>query len=187
VRLLDGEASPVTDHWLNVTLPRYLRSYFGERCLIPAFWLLGRSAGIPQRRRPMPRSAKFAQHRFRTASPLDPFCPTALTRKNIKRTIRCEQARLPRPLPLRRVRIACRVCARRGSYRLARLAAKFGPEISLRDLTDRLSHDCLWRAEARSKKDKSACVVYLPDLEQPRPPDVPPSRYSHASPTPQLW
>src|SRR5580692_8446390 len=35
------------------------------------------------------------------------------------------------------VRIACRVCARRGPYRLARLAAKFGPEISLRDLMDR--------------------------------------------------
>ena len=30
-----------------------------------------------------------------------------------------------------------------------------------------------WRAEARSKKGKSACVVYLPDLEQLRPPDVP--------------
>ena len=72
------------------------------------------------------------------------------------------------------VRIACRVCSRRGSYRLARLAAKFGPEISLRDLTDRFSYDCLWRAEARSKKGKSACGVYLPDLEQPRPPDAPP-------------
>jgi hypothetical protein len=46
------------------------------------------------------------------------------------------------------VRIACRVCSRRGSYRLARVAAKFGPEISLRDLTDRFSYDCLWRAEA---------------------------------------
>jgi hypothetical protein len=45
------------------------------------------------------------------------------------------------------VRIACRVCARSGSYRLARLAAKFGPEISLRDLMDRFSYDCLWRAE----------------------------------------
>jgi hypothetical protein len=43
------------------------------------------------------------------------------------------------------VRIACRVCARTGSYRLARLAAKFGPEISLRDLTDRFAYDCLWR------------------------------------------
>jgi hypothetical protein len=54
------------------------------------------------------------------------------------------------------------------------LAAKYGPEISLLDLTDRFSYDCLWRAEARSKKGKSACGVYLPDLEQPRPPDVPP-------------
>lgn len=72
------------------------------------------------------------------------------------------------------VRIACRVCSRRGSYRLARLAAKYGPEINLRDLTDRFSYDCLWRAEARSKKGKSACGVYLPDLEHPRPPDAPP-------------
>jgi hypothetical protein len=70
------------------------------------------------------------------------------------------------------VRIACRVCTRTGSYRLARLAAKYGPEITLRDLTDRFSYDCLC-AEARSKKGKSACGVYLPDLENPRPPDLP--------------
>jgi hypothetical protein len=72
------------------------------------------------------------------------------------------------------VRIACRVCSRNGAYRLARLAAKFGPEISLRDLLDRFSYDCLWGAAARSKKGKSACGVYLPDLEQPRPPNMPP-------------
>jgi hypothetical protein len=41
-------------------------------------------------------------------------------------------------------RIGCRVCNRRGSYRLARLAAKFGPDISLPDLTDRFSYDCMW-------------------------------------------
>jgi hypothetical protein len=35
-------------------------------------------------------------------------------------------------------------------------------------------YDCLWRAEARSKKGKSACGVYLPDLEQKRPSDLPP-------------
>ena len=74
------------------------------------------------------------------------------------------------------VRIACRVCSRRGAYRLARIAAKFGPEISLRDLTDRFSYDCLWRDEVRSKRGVSACGVYLPDLELPRPPpDLPPS------------
>jgi hypothetical protein len=32
----------------------------------------------------------------------------------------------------------------------------------------------MWRAEARSKKGKSACGVYLLDLEQRRPPDLPP-------------
>jgi hypothetical protein len=62
------------------------------------------------------------------------------------------------------VRIACRNCLRRGSYRLARLAAKYGPEISLRDLMDRFAYDCLWRADARSKRGKSSCGVYLPDL-----------------------
>jgi hypothetical protein len=67
------------------------------------------------------------------------------------------------------VGIACRVCSRTGSYRLVRLAAKFGPEITLRDLTDGFSYDCLWRAEARSKAGKSACGVYLPDLANPRP------------------
>ena len=72
------------------------------------------------------------------------------------------------------VRIACRVCTRSGSYRLARLAAKYGPEITLRELIDRFSYDCLCRAEARSKLGKSACGVYLPDLEHKRPPDLPP-------------
>jgi hypothetical protein len=72
------------------------------------------------------------------------------------------------------VRVRCRACSRSGSFRLARLAAKFGPEISLRDLLDRFSYDCLWRGEARSKRGKSACGVYFPDLEQPRPPDLPP-------------
>ena len=61
-----------------------------------------------------------------------------------------------------------------GLPRLARLAAKFGPEIGLRDLLDRFSYDCLWRAEARGKGRVSACGVRLPDLEQPRPPDTSP-------------
>jgi hypothetical protein len=29
---------------------------------------------------------------------------------------------------------------------------------------------------ARSKRGRSSCGVYLPDLEQPRPPDDPPGR-----------
>jgi hypothetical protein len=96
-----------------------------------------------------------------------------LTPENIKRTMRHGQSGLPAHYPFV-VRIACGVCSRRGSYRLARLAAKYGPEISLRDLTERFSYDCLWRAEARSKRGVSACGVYLLDLEQSRPPDAPP-------------
>jgi hypothetical protein len=76
----------------------------------------------------------------------------------------CSSRRLPRPLP------ACRVCSRRGS----RLAAKYGPEISLRDFTERFAYDCLWRAEARSKAGKPPAACTLPDLEQPRPPDKAP-------------
>ena len=76
--------------------------------------------------------------------------------------------------PFAVVRIGCRQCSRKGAYRLARLAAKFGPEITLRDLTNRFSYDCMWRAEARSKKGKSTCGVYLPDLEHRLPPDLPP-------------
>jgi hypothetical protein len=97
-----------------------------------------------------------------------------LTRGNIKRTFRHGQPHCLAHYPFVVVRIACRVCNRRGSYRLARLAAKYGPENTLRDLTDRFSYDCMWRAEARSKKGKSACGVYLPDLETRPPPDLPP-------------
>jgi hypothetical protein len=50
---------------------------------------------------------------------------------------------------------------------LARLAAKYGPEIGLRDLTERFSYDSCG-AETRSNKGKSACDVYLPDLDNPQ-------------------
>jgi hypothetical protein len=58
------------------------------------------------------------------------------------------------------VRVACRVWARRGSYRLARLAAKYGPEISLRDLTDRFSYDCLWGGPRRGPNAARAPAAF---------------------------
>src|SRR3569833_1228001 len=74
------------------------------------------------------------------------------------------------------VRIACRQCARSGSYRLARLAAKRGPEAPLDEVLRRVSYDCMWRQESRNKATlkTQTCGVYFPDLEQPRPPDLPP-------------
>jgi hypothetical protein len=48
------------------------------------------------------------------------------------------------------VRLRCDVCERAESYRLARLAVKYGPQILLDDLIVRLSSDCPWRDEPRS-------------------------------------
>ena len=37
------------------------------------------------------------------------------------------------------VRVACRFCDRKGSYRLVRLAAKFGPDVTMDELLDALA------------------------------------------------
>jgi hypothetical protein len=72
------------------------------------------------------------------------------------------------------VRLACRVCSRTGSYRLARLAAKLGPEISLRDLTDRFSYDCLWRRRRAASAAGRAAASICRTSSSRRPPDDPP-------------
>jgi hypothetical protein len=70
------------------------------------------------------------------------------------------------------VRLGCELCKRQGRYRLARLASKFGPEIPLPDLLDRLTADC----EARDARHpyRSRCAARFIDLDPPRrPPDAP--------------
>jgi hypothetical protein len=62
---------------------------------------------------------------------------------------------------------------RRRPYRLARVG-EIRPGNHPARSTERFSYDCMWRAEAHGRKGKSGCGVYLPDLEQPRPPDLPP-------------
>ena len=70
------------------------------------------------------------------------------------------------------VRLACDLCARRGQYRLARLAQAFGAEAPLEHVIDRLSADCPWRLEARSRREP--CGARCVDLQPPRmPPDLP--------------
>jgi hypothetical protein len=66
------------------------------------------------------------------------------------------------------VRLRCDACKRAGSYRLARLAVKFGAEILLDDLLVRLSADCPWRDDPRG-----TCGVRFTDMPPRRPPDLP--------------
>lgn len=70
------------------------------------------------------------------------------------------------------VRIACRNCKRRGSYRLARLAERFGADTTLEALLIRVTADCYL---ASNRTGRPGCrAAYFPDLDWPqRPPDRP--------------
>ena len=71
------------------------------------------------------------------------------------------------------VNLSCKLCARRGRYRLARLAARYGPEQSLDGLLADLAHDCpYWRSKPR--KYDPRCGARFEDLDRLRPQDVPP-------------
>jgi len=74
------------------------------------------------------------------------------------------------------VRVGCEACKRYGSYRLARLAAKYGAEISLDELMENLTQDCVRRGDRRKRsRNDPDCYACFIDLERPpRPPDLPP-------------
>lgn len=82
---------------------------------------------------------------------------------------------MDRPLRLRDypyvvVRFACRNCLRFGQYRLAVLAERFGAETPLVDVVNAISSDCRMNRERHPVR---RCGAYLPDLMDPRPPDLP--------------
>jgi len=83
-------------------------------------------------------------------------------------------ARPPQTLsqyPLGVVRIECRRCPRAGAYKLARLAARYGPEFPLQRLLGIVARDCpLWNAPV-----VEGCGAVFVDLE---PPVVEPSAVS---------
>ena len=54
------------------------------------------------------------------------------------------------------VRVDCVLCSRKGCYRLARLAARYGPEQSIDGLLRDLCQDCLWFNE-RPRKYEPRC------------------------------
>ena len=70
------------------------------------------------------------------------------------------------------VRVACTRCPRRGAYRLARLADRYGAEMTLPHLIELLSADCKLRETSRVDI-YNRCGACFPDLLGTRPPDEP--------------
>ncbi len=68
------------------------------------------------------------------------------------------------------VRFACRDCPRIGRYRLAVLAERFGADALMVDVLETTSASCL---RTKERHPNRRCQAFLPDLVDPRPPDVP--------------
>jgi hypothetical protein len=75
-----------------------------------------------------------------------------------------------RDYPFVVIRFACRDCPRIGRYRLAVLAERFGADALLPDVLEAISAAC---PRTRERHPSRRCQAYLPDLTEPRPPDLP--------------
>lgn len=69
------------------------------------------------------------------------------------------------------VRIVCSQCSRKGAYRLARLADRYGAETTLPAVLAQLAGDCKHR-DVRLRIT-NYCGAYFPDLGGRTPPDEP--------------
>jgi hypothetical protein len=75
------------------------------------------------------------------------------------------------------VRFRCTVCRRQADVRLAVLAAKFGPNVSLGRLVGMFVDGCWWSPRNLARKPQKygmKCGGHCPDLYRPGPPDLPP-------------
>ena len=78
------------------------------------------------------------------------------------------------------VRVECKLCPRKGRYRLARLAARYGPEMPLERLLAALSGDCpYWRRPERIRKYTAHCGAQFIDLDHTLPPPDVPREVAH--------
>lgn len=78
------------------------------------------------------------------------------------------------------VRIDCRLCSRMGCYRLARLAARYGPEMPLETLLAALASDCpWWRVPLDRRKYDPYCGARFVDLDCNLPPPDDPEASLH--------
>ncbi len=71
------------------------------------------------------------------------------------------------------VRIECAKCGRRGQYRLARLAERYGAEMTLPWLRAKLVTGCA-RMENVIAHTYDPCGAAFTDVRTGRPPDLPP-------------
>ena len=78
------------------------------------------------------------------------------------------------------VRVDCSLCPhRKGQYRLARLAEKYGADIHLCNLIEEIAFDCPWKSHPGKRPPDQfdpKCKARFADLEtiSSPPPDVPP-------------
>jgi hypothetical protein len=75
-----------------------------------------------------------------------------------------------RDYPFVIVRFACHDCPRIGRYRLAVLLEKFGADAAMADVLAAIAAGCLRNKERHPGR---RCHAYLPDLVDPKPPDLP--------------
>lgn len=72
------------------------------------------------------------------------------------------------------VRFDCPVCGRAGRSRLVRLAAKYGADITLEDLLDRVAWTCPYPRRPPTGQKRRNLVIYcgirFTDLANPTPP-----------------
>lgn len=87
------------------------------------------------------------------------------------------EATLLRDYPWVVVRVRCHFCSRGGDARLAVLAAKHGPYITMGRLIVEVMKECAWapwNPARRPQKYGMKCRLYCLDLRRPDPPDLPP-------------
>lgn len=76
------------------------------------------------------------------------------------------------------VNFSCKLCTRRGRYRLVRLAARYGPEMDLDRLLADLACNCsYWRTNPRRYDPR--CGARFEDLDRLRPHDLPTAEPMH--------
>ncbi len=83
-----------------------------------------------------------------------------------------------RDFPYIVVRVECNLCGRKGEYKLADLAERYGAKFTLDDFLAAIRKPCgyplPWTIRKR-RKMQPVCHIALPDWDrQPRPPDLPP-------------